>query len=54
MSECSTRAIIASIRIPDFRVRERAISPVKNALNITTPTGVRADNDSKHSDRKSE
>lgn len=39
ISECSTDAIIALIRIKDEQVKNHAISLVKNALNEKTPTG---------------
>jgi len=39
MSECSTRTILALIRVRDDPVRERAISLAENVLKDTTPTG---------------
>jgi len=39
MSECSTRAILALIRVKNNPVRERAVLLAENALKGTTPTG---------------
>jgi len=39
MSVCSTRAIMALLRVKDDKERESAISLAENALNVSTPTG---------------
>jgi hypothetical protein len=39
LSDCSTRSIIALIRIKDDPVRARAVSLAEKALNQATPTG---------------